>query len=156
MYFLVVCSVITFWLILYLRRLIQESTNCFACIQISLPKARLNPENVCLWNLKTRALESWIPLSKTTMLCSFDDQEARFLKSACSNDESSWVTMVLKILVSSTKVVTPLDFTTSSSEFTYERNSRGPKIELWGTPEVTGSASEDTPNAITLWRRFSR
>ena len=45
------------------------------------------------------------------------DQEARFLKLACSNDESSWVTMVLKILVSSAKVETRLDFTTSGSEF---------------------------------------
>ena len=46
-----------------------------------------------------------------------DDQEARFLKSACSNDESSWVTMVLKILVLAAKVETRLDFTTSGREF---------------------------------------
>ena len=74
MYFLVVCQVISFWLILYLRRLIQES-NCFACIQISSPHVRQsglrNPRNFCSWNLESRALESGIPLSKTTMLCSF-------------------------------------------------------------------------------------
>ena len=74
MYFLVVCQVISFWLILYLRRLIQES-NCFACIQISSPHAResrfRNQWNFCLWNLESRALESGNPLSKTTMLCSF-------------------------------------------------------------------------------------
>ena len=46
-----------------------------------------------------------------------DDQEARFLKSACSNDEFSWVTMALKILVSSAKVETRLDFTTLGREF---------------------------------------
>ena len=44
--------------------------------------------------------------------------------------------MVLKILVSSAKVATSIQ--------------EKPKNEPWGTPEVTGSAFEDTPNAVTL------
>ena len=35
-------------------------------------------------------------------------------------------------------------------QLAYKRNSIGPKIEPWGTPEVTGSALEDTPNAVNL------
>ena len=68
-----------------------------------------------------------------------DGQETRFLRSACSSDESSWVTIVLEKLGSSAKAATRLDCTTSSSKFAHERNSKGPKIE----PDVTGSASDD-------------
>ena len=35
-------------------------------------------------------------------------------------------------------------------QLAYKRNSIGPMIEPWGTPEVTGSALEDTPNAVNL------
>ena len=74
-----------------------------------------------------------------------DDQETRFLRTACSSDESSWVTIVLEKLVSSAKAATWLDCTTSgSSEFAYKRNSIGPKIE----PDFTGSASDDAPSDL--------
>ena len=35
-------------------------------------------------------------------------------------------------------------------QLAYKRNSIGPKIEPWSTPEVTGSALEDTPNVVNL------
>ena len=54
------------------------------------------------------------------------------------------------LFVVTVKVATRFDFTTSDSELAYKRNSIGPKIEPLETPAVTGSASEDTPDAVTL------
>ena len=49
-----------------------------------------------------------------------------------------------------------LDFTTLGSQFAYKRNSIGPIIEPWGTPYVTGSAFDENPRAVTLWKRLWR
>ena len=60
--------------------------------------------------------------------------------------------MVLKILVSPAKVASRLDVTTIGNEFACKRNRIGLTIKLLGSPEVTGSASKNAPNAVPLKR----
>jgi hypothetical protein len=38
----------------------------------------------------------------------------------------------------------------SGRSFTNTRNSRGPKIEPWGTPDRTGRVWDDSPRTVTL------
>ncbi len=38
----------------------------------------------------------------------------------------------------------------------YKRNRRGPRIEPWGTPEITGAALDENPLTCTDWERSER
>ena len=58
-----------------------------------------------------------------------DDQVARLLRSSCSIAASVGDFMDLKILVSSAKAETWLDFTAPGREFAYRRNSMGPNMD---------------------------
>ena len=48
--------------------------------------------------------------------------------------------MVLKILISSTNVAIFEFLTALERWFSFKRNNKGPRIDPWGTPEVTGTA----------------
>ena len=56
--------------------------------------------------------------------------------------------------MSSTKAAICFDLTTSGREFTYIRKKIGPRIDPFGTPEVTGKRL--APNIVTRWDRLCR
>ena len=59
--------------------------------------------------------------------------------------------MVWPILVSSAKIAQIVSGErTVGRSLIYRRNSRGPKIEPWGMPEVTGRHSDVRPSSVTL------
>jgi hypothetical protein len=55
----------------------------------------------------------------------------------------------LKIFVSSAKAAIDDEEILSGKSLTYNRNSTGPRIEPWGTPDVTGKVGEVTPRTVT-------
>ena len=40
--------------------------------------------------------------------------------------------------------------------FTYSKNKRGPRMDPWGTPDVTGNQDEQVPFSTTRWKRSDR
>jgi len=44
-----------------------------------------------------------------------------------------------------------MDRVTRDNEFMKILNIRGPRMEPWGTPEVTGTRSEVVPSSTTRW-----
>ena len=44
-----------------------------------------------------------------------------------------------------------VDIKLSGRSFMYIKNSKGPKIEPWGTPDLIGDQLEDCPLSKTRW-----
>jgi hypothetical protein len=51
--------------------------------------------------------------------------------------------------VSSAKAAIDDEEILSGKSLTYNRNSTGPRIEAWGTPDVTGKVGEVAPRTVT-------
>ena len=72
-----------------------------------------------------------------------DKEESKLERSFCNNIASDFKLITLKILVSSAKAAT----------FVYKRKTRGPRMEPYGTPDVTGSALSVAPRILVCSRR---
>ena len=75
----------------------------------------------------------------------------KFVRSFCRADAPKLELMVLKILVSSANVAIFEFLTAWVRWFLYKRNNKGPRIDPWGTPEVTGSALDVAPRMVVCW-----
>jgi hypothetical protein len=62
--------------------------------------------------------------------------------SFCNNKQSSTPLIILNTLESSANRATVLELATEGMSLMNKRNNIGPKIEPWGTPEITGNQSE--------------
>ena len=70
------------------------------------------------------------------------------VRSSCNDNASDMLFIVLKIFVSSAKVAM-LEFDTLSERwFSYKRNSKGPRIEPCGTPDVTAKGLDVAPPTV--------
>ena len=76
------------------------------------------------------------------------DQGSRLEISDWSRATSEFDSMHRKILVSSAKQATLEFFTTSDRSLTWSKNSLGPSMLPWGTPEVTGLPEEVVPRMV--------
>jgi hypothetical protein len=61
-----------------------------------------------------------------------------------------------RMMLSSANSLSWLDFIHSDKSFIYTRKRTGPRTVPWGTPEVTGTISDDSPSRTTVCVRFDK
>ena len=111
----------------------------------------------CLYGWFLRFVEIIVHLELLNLRPHVMLQLCSALISFCRICASCGSVILRAILVSSAKIAHKVfGDSTCGRSLMYRRKSSGPRIEPWGTPEVTGSQADSVPLIITLCSLFVR
>ena len=85
-----------------------------------------------------------------------EHHEARESRSCCIRVNSFSLEIDFNSFVSSAKRCMVQNEVAVGMSFTKIRNRRGPRTLPWGTPDRTGSNSDEQPSIQTRWERWER